>query len=85
MNMKPKLTIRLLLLGVAAAALTACSDWTEMETVENQVNKPWEQDPELWAEYTAALRAYKQSEHFIVYARLYNSCLLYTSPSPRDS
>ncbi|EKC73426.1 secreted protein, partial [human gut metagenome] len=55
MNMKPKLTIRLLLLGVAAAALTACSDWTEMETVENQVNKPWEQDPELWAEYTAAL------------------------------
>lgn len=73
MNMKPKLTIRLLLLGVAAAALTACSDWTEMETVENQVNKPWEQDPELWAEYTAALRAYKQSEHFIVYARLYNS------------
>ena len=73
MNMKPKLTIRLLLLGVAAAALTACSDWTEMETVENQVNQPWEQDPELWAEYTAALRAYKQSEHFIVYARLYNS------------
>ena len=73
MNMKPKLTIRLLLLGVAAAALTACSDWTEMETVENQVNKPWEQDPELWAEYTAALRAYKQSEHFIVYARLHNS------------
>lgn len=73
MNMKPKLTIRLLLLGVAAAALTACSDWTEMETVENKVNKPWEQDPELWAEYTAALRAYKQSEHFIVYARLHNS------------
>ena len=26
-----------------------------------------------WAEYTAALRAYKQSEHFIVYARLHNS------------
>ncbi|MFQ7387640.1 MAG: glycoside hydrolase family 18 [Alistipes sp.] len=37
------------------------------------MEKPWEQDPALWAEYTAALRAYKQSEHFIVYARLHNS------------
>ena len=27
----------------------------------------------MWAEYTAALRDYKQSEHFIVYARLFNS------------
>ncbi|MFQ7503273.1 MAG: glycoside hydrolase family 18 [Alistipes finegoldii] len=44
-----------------------------METVDSKVEKPWEQDPALWAEYTAALRAYKQSEHFIVYARLHNS------------
>lgn len=63
-----------MILPVAALLLAAaCSDWTEMEPVENQINKPWEQDPQLWAEYTAALRAYKQSEHYIVYARMYNS------------
>ena len=44
-----------------------------MEAVDNNVKKPWEQDPALWAEYTAALRDYKKSEHFIVYARLHNS------------
>ena len=61
-----------LLLGVLFG-LAACNDWTEMETVDNNVKKPWEQDPALWAEYTAALRDYKKSEHFIVYARLHNS------------
>lgn len=61
-----------LLLGVLCG-LAACSDWTETETVDNSVKKPWEQDPALWAEYTAALRAYKKSEHFIIYARLHNS------------
>lgn len=58
---------------LAAFGLASCSDWTETEGLENSVRKPWEQDPALWADYTAALRAYKQSEHFIVYARLYNS------------
>ena len=61
-----------LLLGVLFG-LASCNDWTEMETVDNNVKKPWEQDPALWAEYTAALRDYKKSEHFIVYARLHNS------------
>ena len=51
----------------------SCSDWTEMETIDNTVLKPWEQDPALWADYTAALRAYKASEHYLSYARLYNS------------
>ncbi|WP_300798022.1 glycoside hydrolase family 18 [uncultured Alistipes sp.] len=63
-----------MILPIAALLLAAsCSDWTEMETVENTVSKPWEQDPALWADYTAALRAYKQSEHYLSYARLYNS------------
>lgn len=63
----------LFLLLAAFGALTACDDWTRTESVDNTVKKPWEQDPALWAEYTAALRAYKQSEHFIAYARLRNS------------
>ena len=57
----------------AAALLASCSDWTETEALDSTVKKPWEQDPALWAEYTATLRAYKQSEHFIVYARMHNS------------
>ncbi len=51
----------------------SCSDWTEMETIDNTVLKPWEQDPALWADYTAALRDYKASEHYLSYARLHNS------------
>ena len=63
-----------MILPVAALLLAAaCSDWTETESVENSVRKPWEQDPALWADYTAALRAYKQSEHYLSYARLNNS------------
>lgn len=64
-----------MILPFAALLLAAvsCSDWTEMETVDNTVSKPWEQDPALWSDYTAALRAYKQSEHYLSYARLYNS------------
>ena len=38
-----------------------------------------EQDPALWADYTAALRAYKASAHYLSYARLHNS------PSPASS
>lgn len=57
----------------------SCSDWTETENIDNTVLKPWEQDPALWADYTAALRSYKASEHYLSYARLHNS------PSPAAS
>ena len=57
----------------------SCSDWTETENIESTVRKPWEQDPALWADYTAALRSYKASEHYLSYARLHNS------PSPASS
>lgn len=71
--MKQNTIIRFFVAVAAFVALISCNDWTEMETVEQKVSRPWEQNPELWAQYTAALRNYKQSEHFIVYARLYNS------------
>lgn len=67
------LPLVVLLLGAS------CSDWTETEAIENTVYKPWEQDPALWADYTAALRSYKASEHYLSYARLHNS------PSPAAS
>lgn len=61
------------ILLLACAASMACSDWTDTEAVENNVIKPWEQGPELWAQYTASLRAYKQREHFLVIAHFDNA------------
>ncbi len=80
--MKPNKTVRLLRLGACCLALltaASCSDWTDTEVVDSRVEKPWQQDPALWAEYTAALRSYKQREHFLVYARLHNSPEVATS------
>lgn len=54
-------------------ALVSCDDWTDTESIDRTVQHPQDQDPELWAAYTASLRRYKESEHFIVYARLHNS------------
>lgn len=66
-------TITFLILLVASIASTACSDWTNTEAVENNVIKPWEQGPELWAQYTQMLRDYKQREHFLVIAHFDNA------------
>lgn len=51
----------------------ACSDWTEVESVG--VNNPniAEQNPELYAQYLENLRAYKNSDHRVVYAWFDNS------------
>ena len=69
-----------MILPVLALLLAvSCSDWTETEPIDNTVYKPWEQDPALWADYTAALRAYKASAHYLSYARLHNS------PTPASS
>lgn len=61
------------ILLLASAASMACSDWTDTEAVENNVIKPWEQGPELWAQYTQMLRDYKQREHFLVIAHFDNA------------
>ena len=70
MDMKRNKLIGLLSLCLLAATFASCEDWNETEAVKQKVERPEDQNPELWAEYTAALRDYKQSEHFIVYARL---------------
>lgn len=56
-----------------SCAFTSCDDWTDTESIGKQVERPGDQDPELWAQYTAALREYKKSDHFLTYARLHNS------------
>ncbi len=45
-----------------------CGDWSQMEPVDQQSVRPSEQNPELWAQYTAALRAYKAGSHTLVVA-----------------
>ncbi|HIY14000.1 MAG TPA: hypothetical protein H9973_01840 [Candidatus Alistipes cottocaccae] len=77
--MKQTSIYRLILPVMALLLGASCSDWTETENIESTVRKPWEQDPALWADYTAALRSYKASEHYLSYARLHNS------PSPASS
>ena len=77
--MKQTSIYRLILPVLALLLAASCSDWTETENIDNTVRKPWEQDPALWADYTAALRSYKASEHYLSYARLHNS------PSPAAS
>lgn len=79
--MKRKNIINALCFGLLAAscALMSCNDWTDTESIDRNVNRPQDQNPELWAAYTEALRAYKKSEHFIVYARMHNSPEVATS------
>ena len=67
-------------LSIAALLLTAgCSDWTQMEPVDQQPVRPSELNPELWAEYTAALRAYKAGSHTLVVASFENGSTTPTS------
>lgn len=66
--------IRLLALSVLALyGFTSCSDWTSTESVEVDSVYPWEREPELWEEYRAAIRDYKNRDHYLVYARFENS------------
>lgn len=71
-NLKHILTT--FLLGLAAAAfVTACDDWTEPDTLD--IVKPGlpQDHPALYARYLESLRAYKISDHKVVYAWFDNS------------
>lgn len=52
---------------------TACSDWNEPEAREPQVNSFKERDPQGYADYTAALRRWKQTPHQISVALFDNA------------
>lgn len=61
------------LLLVTSILPTACSDWNEPEPVDVDINSAKDQKPELWARYMQVLHDYKQSKHYIAYARFDNS------------
>lgn len=51
----------------------SCSDWNEPESVNLDINSGKDQNPELWARYMQVLHTYKQSKHYMTYARFDNS------------
>lgn len=62
-----------LLSMVAVALMASCSDWTEVEYINNKKADIAEQDPAKYAKYLENLRNYKESEHTLVYTWLDNS------------
>ncbi|MDR3119279.1 MAG: glycoside hydrolase family 18 [Mediterranea sp.] len=53
--------------------LISCNGWTEVESITLNQPNPSESNPENYAKYLERLRAYKQSEHYSVYAWFDNS------------
>lgn len=54
-----------MLLGLSAVAFSACSDWTDVESVN--LNNPTleTQNPQLYEAYVCSLNEYKASEHLV--------------------
>lgn len=63
----------LTIVSLLSAGLVSCSKWTETESVRIDTVLPWEQNPELWEEYKAAIRDYKSRDHQLIYVRFENS------------
>lgn len=59
-------------LALTAAVLGSCSDWTDSESVDISRPSLEEQNPALYAQYLAALRAYKASEHKLTFVMMDN-------------
>lgn len=55
------------------AVLVSCSKWTEPTPADYSEKNFWETDPHAWAEHAASMRAYRDTDHRIVYTRLHNS------------
>jgi hypothetical protein len=51
---------------LSSALLCGCSDWTKPEHLDFHRQTPEQADPEAYAQYLEALRAYKQSEHNVM-------------------
>lgn len=54
-------------------ALSACSDWTDTESLGLKEPDIADKNPELYAKYLQNLREYKKSDHKVVYAWFDNS------------
>lgn len=66
-NLKYRLAALLVCL-FAVSALPACHDWTEPESLGIERPDISKDDPEVYARYIESLKAYKASDHQIIYA-----------------
>lgn len=62
-----------LFIAIVAGLFPACSEWTELESLDIKQPGIAEQNPELYAQYLANLRTYKANKHKIIYAWFDNS------------
>ena len=58
---------------ISLLLISACSKWTETESIQLNYLRPWDQNPELWNKYKASLVDYKASDHFLIYTRFDNA------------
>ena len=63
----------IVLAAFSVLALSACSDWTDSESIKLKEPGIDEQSPELYAKYLKNLQEYKNSDHKIVYGWFDNS------------
>lgn len=77
--MKLKRIISGILMLCVAAVFPACDEWTGPESVDVAAASPDAKDPAAWAAYTATVRAYKSTDHRLVYACLRNAPAVSTS------
>lgn len=57
---------------LALILFAGCSKWNMTESVGTDTSHPWDRAPQLWEDYWANLRAYKQRKHSLVYVRFDN-------------
>lgn len=72
-NRLNKNTIIALLCLMSGLGFTACSDWTENESLDVNVPNIENIDPDVYAKYLESLRNYKLTDHKLVYVWYDNS------------
>lgn len=56
--------------SAAVMLLCGCSDWTKPENLNFHPLTPEQQDPVAYAEYLEGVKAYKQTEHYVMIATM---------------
>ena len=67
--MRNTLILNILLVCLVAVS---CSEWTTPESLEFEKNSIQQIDPELYRQYCEAVRAYKESDHKVMYVTFEN-------------
>ena len=66
-------TLKYFFIVLSFMAFVSCSKWTETEPISINYLRPWDQNPALWEAYRSSLCAYKESDHYLFYARFENA------------